>query len=225
MKMAKDFENAQVVDSYDVHIRKLIPGYDAVHQQILALLQARLAPEAKILIIGAGTGYELCYLMRAFPHARFTASEYSAAMLDKARAAVAALNEQDRVQFIHGDYTTQTQLQQFDAVLSILVTHFVPFEQKADFFKNVCLRLKADGIFLTYDLLKMSHPHEEKALALLCQANGLSAKQAQAMLQRLPDDFFAISALETEQLLKQAGFLYVDSFAQNLCYRGYSAIA
>lgn len=30
--MAKDFNHAQVVQDYDVHIRKLISGYEVVHQ-------------------------------------------------------------------------------------------------------------------------------------------------------------------------------------------------
>ncbi len=31
--MAKDFNSPKVVEGYDVHIRKLIPGYEVIHQQ------------------------------------------------------------------------------------------------------------------------------------------------------------------------------------------------
>lgn len=65
ISLAKDFSSQQVVDGYDQHIRKLIPGYEVVHQQILALLKAHLPERANILIIGAGTGYELGYLSRS----------------------------------------------------------------------------------------------------------------------------------------------------------------
>ena len=36
--MAKDFQSQTVVDGYDQHIRKLIPGYELVHLQIQAIL-------------------------------------------------------------------------------------------------------------------------------------------------------------------------------------------
>ena len=37
--MAKDFQSQTVVDGYDQHIRKLIPGYELVHLQIQAILK------------------------------------------------------------------------------------------------------------------------------------------------------------------------------------------
>lgn len=82
--MAKDFSSQQVVDGYDQHIRKLIPGYELAHQQILAILQGYLPEKSNVLIIGAGTGYELGYLLQAFPKCRFTVTELSQPMLEKA---------------------------------------------------------------------------------------------------------------------------------------------
>ncbi len=35
--MAKDFNSPKVVEGYDVHIRKLIPGYEVIHQQVDAI--------------------------------------------------------------------------------------------------------------------------------------------------------------------------------------------
>jgi len=43
------------------------------------------------------------------------------------------------------------------------------------------------------------------------------------MLQRLEDDFFALSEQETFQLLKQTGFSQVKRFTQLLCYEGFIA--
>ncbi|HBO70864.1 MAG TPA: class I SAM-dependent methyltransferase, partial [Acinetobacter sp.] len=57
--MTKDFNSSKVVDEYDQHIRKLIPGYEMLHQQVDAILQSALPPKAHILIVGCGTGYEL----------------------------------------------------------------------------------------------------------------------------------------------------------------------
>lgn len=73
--MAKDFKSQSVVDGYDLHIRKLIPGYEVVHQQIQALLKTYVKEHAHILIVGCGTGYELGYLLQLFPHWTFTATD------------------------------------------------------------------------------------------------------------------------------------------------------
>ncbi len=56
--MAKDFQSQTVVDGYDQHIRKLIPGYELVHLQIQAILKTHLPEHAHVLIVGCGTGYE-----------------------------------------------------------------------------------------------------------------------------------------------------------------------
>ena len=51
--MAKDFNSSKVVNTYNEHIRKLIPGYELVHQQIQALLKAYIAGnQVHLLIIG-----------------------------------------------------------------------------------------------------------------------------------------------------------------------------
>ena len=47
--MAKDFNSPKVVEGYDEHIRKLIPGYEVIHQQVDAILQSVL-PQPTIKI-------------------------------------------------------------------------------------------------------------------------------------------------------------------------------
>ena len=101
--MAKDFNSQHVVDGYDLHIRKLIPGYEVVHQQIQALLKTHVHEKAHVLIVGCGTGYELGYLLQMFPQWTFTATELSGTMLDKAQQYLQPFNAVDRVEFILGE--------------------------------------------------------------------------------------------------------------------------
>ena len=221
--MAKDFCNQQVVDGYDQHIRKLIPGYELVHQQILAILQAHLPEDAHVLIIGAGTGYELSYLLQAFPQCRFTVTELSQPMLDKAKSYVSQWNKDDRVNFILGSHTEFELIPQFDAVLSILVVHFIPFEHKLEFMRTARLCMKPNGIFLTFDLTQFSFEQEATSLKQICLMHGLRHKQVEAMQSRIQDDFYALTANETVELLNEVGFSQVHSFAQVLCYQGFIA--
>ena len=82
--MAKNFHSELVVANYDEHIRKLIPGYELVHQQIDAILTTHLPEIAHILVVGCGTGYELSYLLQRHPNWIFTAIDPSATMLEQA---------------------------------------------------------------------------------------------------------------------------------------------
>ena len=113
--MAKDFSSQQVVEGYDQHIRKLISGYEVVHQQIQALLKTYLPESAHILVVGCGTGYELGYLLQTFPNWHFTATDLSAAMLDKARTSLQDLNVDHRVDFHLGDVHELENIVSFDA--------------------------------------------------------------------------------------------------------------
>ena len=221
--MAKDFNSQYVVDSYDEHIRKLIPGYEVVHQQIRALLKTYVDEYAHVLIVGCGTGYELGHLVQLFPDWTFTATELSENMLDKAKRHIHSLNASHRVEFVLGNVDQLKTGQSFDAALSILVTHFVDFTDKPKFFKAISSRLKSQGIFITFDLTKIKFGQELNTLKYLCEANGLTPSQAAAMVDRLDDDFFPLSEQETFEQLKGFGFDAVERFTQILCYQGFMA--
>lgn len=221
--MAKDFNSQYVVDGYDQHIRKLIPGYEVVHRQILALLKVHVPVNANILIIGAGTGYELGYLLQHFPKSRFTVTELSATMLEKAQAYVAPWNVDNRVQFVLGQHHELCDAPKFDAVLSILVTHFIPFEQKLEFLQSARKCLNTTGLFLTFDLVQFKTEADASILKQMCELNGLSASQTEAMLDRMQDDFFVLSEQQTHAHLLHAGFKQIERFCQILSYQGYMA--
>lgn len=221
--MAKDFTSQRVVDGYDQHIRQLIPGYEVVHQQIKALLKTYMPYKAHLLIVGCGTGYELGYLLQAFPNWQFTAIDVSSTMLDKAKTFIHALGEDQRVNFVLGDINHLNDDVYFDAVLSILVTHFIPFEQKYNFLLATQKKLKQDRIFITFDLTQIITQNEKESLKHLCEINGLTPEQTAVMLKRLDHDFFPLSEERTYQLLRNVGFKDINRFTQILCYQGFIA--
>lgn len=124
------------------------------------------------------------------------------------------------MQFIHGETAALSTQPKFDAALSILVAHFVPHALKPSFFAEISQRLKANGLLMTYDLMAAEDPQQLKALPLLCQNNGLSVEQSQAMMERLGHDFFTLSFDAYQQLLCSTGFEQVQGFSQVLTYQG-----
>ncbi len=221
--MAKDFNSPKVVDGYDQHIRKLIPGYEVIHLQVDAILQSMLPPNAHILIVGCGTGYELEYLLKRHPNWKFTAVDPSLTMLQKAQEQVELLGKSSQVTFVHGETSALPLENCFDAALSILVVHFIADEIKPVFFKNIYDRLKEKAVLLTYDLMTCVNPQQLQALRYLCLAQGLTEEQCQKMLERMDQDFFSLTTEGYIKLLEKAGFESVQSYTQILTYQGFIA--
>lgn len=219
--MAKNFHSEVVVASYDDHIRKLIPGYELVHQQIEAILSTELPENAHILIVGCGTGYELSYLLQQHPNWTFTAIDPSAAMLEQARKHLASTGAEQRVQFIQCTTQELDQQNTFDAALAILVAHFIPEPQKSDFFQAIYQSLKAGRIALTYDLMQPEGENELKVMQKMAQQTGLSVQQSENMLARLQQDFFLISAEDSNELLTKVGFKQHKIYSQIMNYCGF----
>ncbi len=221
--MAKDFNSPKVVDGYDEHIRKLIPGYEVIHQQVDAILQSVLKPNSHILIVGCGTGYELEYLLKRHPNWKFTAVDPSLTMLQKAQEQVELLGKSSQVTFVHGETSALPLENCFDAALSILVAHFIADDMKPAFFKDIYNRLKENAVLLTYDLMTCINPQQLQALRYLCLAQGLTEEQCQKMLERMAQDFFSLTTEGYIKLLQKSGFESVQSYAQVLTYQGFIA--
>ena len=196
-----------------------------VHQQIQAVLHSYIPDQtAHVLVVGCGTGYELGYLLKLFPDWRFTAIDLSANMLEQAQAYIQQFNPGDRVRFVQGEISQLDHTLQVDAILSILVTHFIAYADKPVFFQQTYQHLKPGGIFITFDMTQIESEQHLKRLKYICESNGLAPAQAEAMLKRLTDDFFALSEAETHQFLRQAGFKHIERFTQIFCYQGFMAI-
>lgn len=223
--MAKDFNHPKVVESYDEHIRKLIPGYELIHLQVNALLKTYAPQHANILVVGCGTGHELRYLAKQFPQWTFTAIDPAPNMLEKAKALLAAENLDQNIRFIQTDTSGLKDLKQkFDVALSILVSHFIPETAKTAYFQEIYHALNEKGFCLSYDLTQIENQQQLKALQHLAELTGLAKKQSQAMVERLEDDFFLISNQALQNLLINVGFRTVENFAQVLNYHGIFAV-
>ena len=224
--MAKDFNSPQVVEGYDEHIRKLIPGYELTHQQVDAILSHHYGDQenVQILVVGCGTGYEIQYLAQKHPTWQFTAVDPSHVMLCKAKQHLEKQGVLERIRFIHGDTKSLGAPQSFDAVLSILVAHFIPLESKQNFFKDIFSQLKPNGMLLTYDLMKETEAHEILVLKQFCKNNGLTEGQSEKMVERLQQDFFLVSPRMGQQLLSNVGFKKVKTYSQIMNYYGFCAV-
>ncbi|MCO8073588.1 class I SAM-dependent methyltransferase [Acinetobacter lwoffii] len=218
--MAKNFHSEVVVASYDDHIRKLIPGYELVHQQIEAILSTELPETAHILVVGCGTGYELSYLLQRYPDWTFTAIDLSAAMLEQASKNLNSIDRQ-RVKFIQSTIQELHHPDTFDAALAILVAHFIPNSEKNRFFQAIHQCLKTNSLALTYDLMQPEDQQDIKIMQKLVQQTGLSVVQSTKMIERLEQDFHLLSTQNFTALLTKVEFKQCKIYCQIMNYHGF----
>lgn len=143
--------DAERADSYDQRFQRLAPMKDCLHL-IARQVLSPLPDDARLLIVGAGTGAELLYLAEAFPGFSFVAVDPAAPMLDKARARADGAGVGDRCRFIEGT-TADVGERGFHAATSLLVSHFlVDRSVRTAFFRSIAERLAPGGLLLTADL-------------------------------------------------------------------------
>ncbi len=207
----------------------------------LALLAA-LIPRPRdaairVLDLGAGYGIVSEAVLRVFPAAQITLMDYSAAMLDHARARLAA--HAGQLRWALGDLSAsgwERELQgPFDAVVSAAVLHNLRDGARVRaLYAEIAQVLAPGGAFLNLDHVNPGGPRIEAqygiirgsarqgaARRLATHAHGEIADAAPAVprWQRFPGD------LPTNLVwLKEAGFAEVDCFSkefQRTLFGGY----
>ncbi|MGQ5525376.1 class I SAM-dependent methyltransferase [Chitinimonas sp. PSY-7] len=139
---------------YDSKIRQLIPAYEWLHQLSTDLLLAMLPEDARILVAGSGTGEELLRYAKASPEWQLCGIEPSPDMNDVTENRIREAALQDRIALYPG-YVGEVDVgQEFDAVTSLLVMHFLPDEaSKERYLASLANTLEPGGVLLLADLV------------------------------------------------------------------------
>ena len=139
-------------DGYDVQWARLAPMINGLHLIVGSIFMA-LPDDARILVIGAGTGAEILYLAERYPRWRFTAVDPAAQMLDVLRRRADERGILDRCELHHGYVDSLPRSESYDAATSILVSQFVlDPDARRDFFRAIGERLKPGGLLASADL-------------------------------------------------------------------------
>ena len=115
------------------------------------LLRDAVGSEAHILVSGSGTGHEAVFYALENPGWNITGFDPSEKMVQVAAKKARAEGVSDRVRFIQGT-AENIPNETFDAATSILVKHFIAYEDKPSFLENIAKRLKPGALFITVDI-------------------------------------------------------------------------
>lgn len=209
---------------YDDRNRQLTPIADNMHFLIrLILLNAPV--RARILCVGVGTGAEILSLSQAYPEWTFVGVDPSIGMLEVCRKKLGDAGVLNRCELIHGYVHDVPFDQSFDAVLSILVAHFVNREDRLEFYQSMTDRLCHRGTLinteLSFDLNSHEFPLMLKNWEAIQSLMGASQESLANLSLQLRETLSVISPTETENLLTQSGIQLPVRFFQAFMINGW----
>ncbi len=201
--------------TYDRDRSRLIPGCDAFYRWAIDLIPARAK---RIVDLGAGSGLLSVLVRERFPDAQLHLIDFSAPMLDLARA---RLGDDPQVAYQQADYVTGDLPEGVCAVVSSLSIHHLDDADKRAVFQRVYRSLLPGGVFVNADQVAGPTPDLDTRYKSLwleqVRAAGATEQQIADSLYRKQEDRCAPVA---EQLdwMRAAGFANADCWYKDNCF-------
>lgn len=213
--------DAQDSADYDAQIVRMVPGYEVLHRLVGVCLGQDLAAEARVLIVGAGTGTELIELAQAHPQWRFTAVEPAPAMASLAIRKLETLGLSDRVTWHQGPLENLADEEPFDAATLLLVLHFLPNNgEKLELLTEISNRLTPGAPFLIASYIGDPETTRTRKLYELNRSWAVShGVDAQVVAQNINldrKDVYLVPEERVKSLLRDCGFIDVQRIYQAL---------
>lgn len=213
---------------YERVIRQVVPGYDDLMHLTPAALRMRVGPAARVLVVGAGSGNELAAYAQGEPGWHLMAVEPSERMLAQARARMAGLGMESRVEFFPGHLADLPETEPFDAATLLLVLHFQPDDgSKLGLLRDIAARLRPGAPVALVD----SHGNSGtpafdrmmEAWMRFARYHGVSKEEEALYREQVRDGVFNVSEERVTELLRDAGFGTPSQFYRALVFGGWVA--
>ncbi len=201
--------------SYDVAIRRFIPGYDAMIATVLSILDEHLGSEPLVVDLGAGTGALAAAILDAMPRTRVVLVDIDPAML--AVAGIRVAHHGARAELSTASFFDDGALPACDAVVASLSLHHVAErDRKRELYARIHGALRPGGVLLSADATVHEAGPERARIfrewATGMATAGIGADEASGLFaQWAVEDHYDPLAVELE-LLAAAGFAHPDCF-------------
>ena len=219
----KNFFNKTTSQIYDKANQGMAPIQDDMHFLIDIILQD-LPPNSHILCVGVGTGAEILSLAPKHPQWTFTGIDPSQDMLDVCQKNLAENHLTHRCNLVCGYIDQLPKSPQYDAVLSILVGHFIPETERQSYYTNMHTRTKPNGYMInteiSYDLNSPQYPSMLKNWGDLQLMRGATPESVQKLPSQLQDILTVLPPSQVHDLISQSGFSTPIQFFQSLMISG-----
>lgn len=152
-------------DEFDRLAAATVPGYATLQDLVALTVAVGLPKGARVLDVGCGTGTGILALARAAPDATLVACDPVLPMVVSARARCAAAGIQSRIE--HGTIEAIADEPVFDVVVSTLVMHFIPMQDRVTWLRALRSRLRPGGRLVLTVLARDTLPHVNECWAQL----------------------------------------------------------
>jgi tRNA (cmo5U34)-methyltransferase len=214
---AVDFFTRDMSRAYDARNRALAPISENLHF-LIRLALADLPAASRVLCAGVGTGAEILHLANAYPQWTFVGVDPSAPMLEVCGERLKGAGLSDRCELVHGYVQDVPEGEVFDAVLSVLVAHFVRRGERLDFFLNMVRRLKPGGTLVNAELsVDLDAPEFPAMLKDWEKVQALMGATRDALANlpvQLGETLSVLPPQETERVLRESGISLPVRFFQ-----------
>jgi tRNA (cmo5U34)-methyltransferase len=220
------FSDPEAVARYAEGPPRFVPGYADMHRMTRILLAERVAPDAQVLVLGAGGGLELKALATAEPHWRFVGVDPAAEMLKLAERTLGPFNA--RVELQKG-YIDDAPDGPFDAATCLLTLHFLDADERRRTAREIHRRLKPGAPFVA---AHSSFPQADRdrgrwlsRYAAYAIASGADPEKANTARAAVDASLSLLSPEQDARVLSEAGFKDVELFYAAFTWRGWVGYA
>lgn len=204
---------SDIVRRYETEVNRFVPGYAEEIVPLVTDEVIRKAHNGAILDIGSGLGNVDEIIIDQGSPQSVDLVEISEPMIEESRRRLQDKNSTIR---FHEISATEFNAEpgSFEAVLSNLVIHNIPVEEKERLVNNIYRWLKKGGIFVWTDLVSFSDSAElercfeerkRNAIAL-----GATTEFAEENFKKEREEDHMITVEQMAELLKQAGFQDIE---------------
>jgi tRNA (cmo5U34)-methyltransferase len=220
------FSDPEAVARYADGPPRFVPGFADLHRMTTVLLAEHAAPDARLLVLGAGGGLELRAMAEAEPRWTFVGIDPAAEMLKQAERTLGPHNA--RVELQQG-YIDDAPDGPFDAATCLLTLHFLDVDERRRTAKEIHRRLRpgapfvaAHSSFPQADVRRARWLSRYAAYAIASGADPTQANNARAAVDA---SLNLLTPEQDAQILREAGFHDVELFYAAFTWRGWIAYA
>lgn len=212
---------------YDDKIRKVIRGYNEMHDLSYYLLKDNLPENAKIFVSGIGTGHEAITYAKNQDGWHIVGVDPTPEMVRSSRNKITQLGLAGKIEVVEGRVESVEE-NNFDAATSILVMQFLKDNgDKENYLRNISKKLKKDAKLVVIDLEGQKGSTKFNLPLSAWKNHQYSTRDDKEQIDKdfehIDADLQFISEKRIIDLLKTTGFSKVHKFYQSYLFGGYIA--
>lgn len=221
-----DIFNSEFSRQYDASNSRFSAINDNLHF-LVALLLRDLPADARILCVGVGTGNEIIYHAVKNHGWHFTGVDPSPDMLEVCASKLEQAEIKDRCTLIEGYLDNIPDNVAYDAVLCLLVTHFIQKSDRGGIYCEIKKRLKTRGRLIVAeiagDTTTGNFDEQLSGWAALQAISSPNIPMLEDLKTLLRKRLLLLPPEKTEELILNAGFSPPHHFFQSLLIHAWIA--